>query len=121
VSKRQHIPMSQREPVIPEWSAKSRDLLAAGRTRRKVWAGDCEQMLHELSDDTDTDFKSLNALSVEDLATLRHLLSQIEGANEQRDRRHRDNLLVMSTVCILMFLFFVLPLIRIFLFGEPPT
>ena len=126
MSKRQHIPISQREPVISrDLRGDNVELVAAGS--RKIWAKDCQHMLRELSDDSQAGFKALSALSIEDLATLRYFLVQIEGANEgllrerQRYRRHRDTLLVVSTVCILILLFFILPLIRIFLFGEPPT
>jgi len=129
MSKRQHIPISQREPVTLERSANSRDLrgelVATGS--RKIWAKDCQHMLRELSDDSHADFQALSALSIEDLATLRYLLVQIEGVNEgllqkqQRYRRRCDTLLVVSAACILIVLFFILPLIRIFLFGEPPT
>jgi hypothetical protein len=128
---RQHIPMSQREPVGLEGTANSRalrahntELVAAGRRKiRKIWARDCEHMLRDFSDDSYIGFKALSALSIEDLGTLRYFLVQIEGANEEllrqqrRYRQHRDSLLVISTVCILISLFF---LIRIFVF-EPPT
>jgi hypothetical protein len=128
MSKRQHIPMSQREPVILERSANLRgdnvELVVAGR---KIRAKDSEHMLRELSDDSHADFKALSALSIEDLATLRYFVVEIEGAREgslreqQRYRRHRDKSACYFYGLYLDFLVLYPAADPDIVFGEPPA
>jgi hypothetical protein len=132
MSKRQHIPMSEREPVVTlERSALSRglrgdnvELVLAGR---KIRAKDCEHMLRELSDDSHADFKALSALSIEDLATLRYFVVAVEGGKDgslreqQRYRRHRDKSACYFYGLYVDFLALYPAADPDIVFGEPPA